>query len=92
VGCADAVPITPRQVFRRRGEPYAAINGTYWFGEGGTGDPDKGDRPLLYQETSRIKAKLSYPHFCGTPKLSWFHKSGGSSWAKALTSDESQPN
>jgi hypothetical protein len=49
VGCADAVPITPKQVFRRRGEPYAATNGTYWFGEGGTGDPDKGDRPLLYQ-------------------------------------------
>jgi hypothetical protein len=21
----------------------------YWFGEGGTGDPEKGDRPLLYR-------------------------------------------
>jgi hypothetical protein len=34
VGYADAVPITSKQVFRRSGEPYAAINGTYWFGEG----------------------------------------------------------
>ena len=49
MGCADAVPITLKQVFRRSGEPYAATNGTYWFGEGGTGDPDKGDRPLLYR-------------------------------------------
>src|SRR5207302_825253 len=34
-------------------EPYAATNGTYWFGEGGTGDPEKGDRPLLYQAGRR---------------------------------------
>ncbi len=35
VGCADAVPRTQKQVLRRRGEPYAARNGTSWFGEGG---------------------------------------------------------
>ena len=52
VGCADAVPITQKQVLRRSGEPYAATNGTYWFGERGTGDPDKGDRPLLYLTSS----------------------------------------
>jgi hypothetical protein len=50
VGCADAVPITQKPVLKRSGEPYAATNGTYWFGEGGTGDPEKGDRPLLYLE------------------------------------------
>ncbi len=33
---------------RRSGEPYAVRSGTYWFGEGGTGDPGMGDRPLLY--------------------------------------------
>ncbi len=49
MGGADAVPITQKQVLKRSGEPYAARNGTYWFGEGGTGDPEKGDRPLLYE-------------------------------------------
>ena len=48
VECADAAPKPSKQVVRERGEPYAATNGTYGFGEGGTGDPEKGDRPLLY--------------------------------------------
>src|SRR5512135_1327238 len=42
----------PRNQSRRgnrgSGEPYAVISCTYWFGEGGTGDPVMGDRPLLY--------------------------------------------
>ena len=48
VECADAAPKPSKQVVRERGEPYAATNGTYGFGEGDTGDPEKGDRPLLY--------------------------------------------
>ena len=51
MGCADAVPRTQKQVLKRSGEPYAATNGTYGFGEGGTGDPEKGDRPLLYNSS-----------------------------------------
>jgi len=55
VGCADAVPITQKQVLKRSGEPYAVKNGTYWFREGGTGDPAMGDRPLLYRLPSQKK-------------------------------------
>jgi hypothetical protein len=63
VGCADAVPITQKPVFRRSGEPYAVRSGTYWFGEEGTGDPVTGDRPLLYPVYLETKAK---GHYSGT--------------------------
>jgi putative transposase len=48
VGCAEAAPKPTRRGNRGSGEPYAVTSCTYWFGEGGTGDPARDDRPLLY--------------------------------------------
>ncbi|WP_201365779.1 hypothetical protein [Dictyobacter formicarum] len=38
-------------------------SGTYWFGEGGTGDPVMGDRPLLYLKSVTISRSLSLCQF-----------------------------
>lgn len=50
---APALFATLKQAFRQSGEPYAVTSGTYWFGERSTGDPEKGDRPLLYSHGAR---------------------------------------